>query len=122
MAQAIGCDLCQTEAAVMMQSNLTNGDTIGVGEACMVTFFASSLTAMLHGAPPEMLNDLSPVLVPLAAIIGPSEQDMEDGIPPQPSSHPMMAAIADRPTQAEADQSEADHIAAEQSNAMMAEE
>lgn len=75
MAQAIGCDLCQQEPAVMMQSNLTNGDTLGVGEACMVTFYAASLTTMLHDAPPEALNALSPVLVPLGAIIGPDEWD-----------------------------------------------
>lgn len=80
MAQAIACDLCQQEPAVMMQSNLGNGDTIGVGQACMVTFYASSLTAMLSDAPPEMLNELAPVLLPLGALIGPPEWDAESDI------------------------------------------
>lgn len=57
----------------MMQTSLANGDVISVGQACIVTFFASSLTAMLSDAPPEVLNNLAPVLTPLAAIIGPDE-------------------------------------------------
>lgn len=103
MAQAISCDLCQQEVAVMMQSNLTNGDTIGVGDACMVTFFASSLTAMLHDAPPEALNELSAVLVPLGAIIGPQVWDGE--------SDQVKALLA--AGQAERDQAEADSMASE---------
>ena len=57
----------------MMQTNLGNGETISVGAACMATFFAGALTAMLSDAPPEALNSLSAVLTPLSAIIGPDE-------------------------------------------------
>lgn len=103
MAQAIGCDLCQQESAVMMQSNLTNGDTIGVGESCMVTFFASSLAAMLSDAPPDMLNALSVVLEPLAAIIGPEEWVKDSD---------QVKAEAAR-VRAEHDQAEADAMASE---------
>lgn len=77
MATAIGCDLCQAEPAEMMQTNLGNGETISVGAACMATFFAGALTAMLSDAPPEALNGLSAVLVPLSAIIGPDAWNTE---------------------------------------------
>lgn len=47
MATAIGCDLCETEPAIMMQTSLANGDTMSVGQACLLVFTGSSFAAML---------------------------------------------------------------------------
>lgn len=65
MASAITCDLCQSEPAEMMQSNLGNGETISVGAACMVTFFAGALASMvgqLDGSG-RTANELSLVMI-----------------------------------------------------------
>lgn len=35
MAQAISCDTCQAEPAVLMVTNLGNGDTFAIGPACL---------------------------------------------------------------------------------------
>lgn len=34
-AQPITCDLCNAELAIMLVTNLGNGDTLGVGAACV---------------------------------------------------------------------------------------
>ena len=110
MAQAIACDLCQQEQAALMQTNLANGDTIAVGDACTVTFFASSLQAMLSGAPPEMLNDLAAVLTPLAAIIGPGGQDKEDDAPPHSSWIEILESVGGTHTREAVDDAVADAL------------
>jgi hypothetical protein len=48
MASAIPCDLCETEPAVVMQTNMGNGDTVSVGQACLITFFTATLTQLLR--------------------------------------------------------------------------
>jgi hypothetical protein len=39
MAQTIMCDMCKAEPAVMLQSNVTTGETIAVGDGCMFPYF-----------------------------------------------------------------------------------
>jgi hypothetical protein len=62
MATAIACDLCETEQAVMMQTSLSNGDTISVGQACMLTFFGGSLAEMLDNAGDDLIAMYQPTL------------------------------------------------------------
>jgi hypothetical protein len=37
-AQPITCDICNAEIAVLLVTNLGNGDTLGVGAACLHTW------------------------------------------------------------------------------------
>lgn len=78
MATAISCDLCQQEPAEMMQTVLRNGDTISVGNACMVMFFAGALTGLLSDMAPPEVETIAPQLAGLAAIIGPSQAGLAD--------------------------------------------
>jgi hypothetical protein len=75
---AIGCDLCQSEDAVMMQTSLANGDTISVGAACLVTFMAGSLVGMLAGITADDMNAMDPVFDGLRSILGPSVSDQRE--------------------------------------------
>lgn len=45
-AQPIGCDICGQELATMMVSNLENGDTLGIGGACVVGWLRGTADIM----------------------------------------------------------------------------
>lgn len=47
------CDLCEQEAAVLMQTNLGNGDTVAVGASCLLTFALAFANEMAGGASDE---------------------------------------------------------------------
>ena len=50
MAQPIACDICGTEEAVQMLTNLTDGSVLALGPACMPAFYGhSALTTMDAG-------------------------------------------------------------------------
>jgi len=38
MAQTINCDLCSQEPAVILQSSMADGSTVGVGDSCMAAY------------------------------------------------------------------------------------
>jgi hypothetical protein len=46
MSGSLECDLCKTESAVLLQSNLGTGDTIAVGGHCLRDFYANGLQAI----------------------------------------------------------------------------
>jgi hypothetical protein len=50
------CDLCNAEQAVLLQTNLTSGETIAVGGDCLVPFaigFVEQLVGPIQSAPDE---------------------------------------------------------------------
>jgi hypothetical protein len=55
MATAIACDLCETEPAVLMQTNLGNGDTISVGQACLITFAGGTFAEMVNSVDTDVI-------------------------------------------------------------------
>lgn len=69
MAQSIACDLCEAEPAVLMQSNLVNGDTVAVGEACILGFFGGAFATMLEGADVPVIEAQEDALTQLAGRI-----------------------------------------------------
>lgn len=50
MAQQLTCDMCQQEAAVMIQTNLGDGSALTVGPACLVPYFIATARQMAEQA------------------------------------------------------------------------
>lgn len=46
MAKQLTCDMCQQEAAVMIQTNLGDGSALTVGAACLVPYFIATAREM----------------------------------------------------------------------------
>lgn len=80
MAQILPCDLCSQEEAVIMMTNLANGDVVTVGNSCSIQFFGGALLGVIgsdgHAGPPtkcqacrrtheRMTTPVTPISVPL---------------------------------------------------------
>lgn len=56
MAQQLPCDLCADEQAVVMMSNLVDGQVMTVGARCLPQFFGGALLGAIgsdgHAGPP----------------------------------------------------------------------
>ena len=65
----------------MMQSNLANGETISVGAACMVTFFAGAFAAMVGQLDAQGRVVNGALLATVADALG---LRIADEMPPQP--------------------------------------
>jgi len=51
MAQPITCDLCQAETAVLMQTNVADGDILAVGPGCLPMFYGGAVMAVMDLPP-----------------------------------------------------------------------
>jgi hypothetical protein len=82
MAQAIHCDGCENEQAVMLITNLDNGDVLGLGPACFPTWCAAmgeTVQAALEGPPAEDVEQAQ----------GDTPEGVTDGISPNnPATYP----------------------------------
>lgn len=47
MAQPIACDICTTEQAVQMLTNLQDGTVLAIGAACLPDFYGHSLLVVM---------------------------------------------------------------------------
>lgn len=56
MASQIDCDMCNAEPARMMQSDLTDGTTVAVGQNCLFVYFYNAAV----GCAPEGFFDETP--------------------------------------------------------------
>lgn len=72
---AIPCDLCGEEEAVMLQTATANGDTLGVGAACIIGFYLGCLGTLTEGIPHDAAKAYTE---PLATIIGHISPSMLD--------------------------------------------
>lgn len=56
MAQPLPCDFCHVEDAVLMMTNLADGQVVTVGAECLPTFFGGALLGAIgsdgHAGPP----------------------------------------------------------------------
>jgi hypothetical protein len=84
MPQNLLCDLCQSEPALLMQSNIVNGDAITVGESCMMIFLLTTVSSILDEMPAENAAQyavaLDPIVAKLALVVTAAEPD--DDPPP----------------------------------------
>jgi hypothetical protein len=69
---------------VLMQSNLTNGDSMAVGQACLLTFALSSALAFAEGITPEHAGTYTELL---AAVVERIEPDLLN-LPPEQVKQP----------------------------------
>jgi len=69
MARAIPCDICETESAVLLQSNLSEGGTVAVGPACITLFSVGAALAMTELVPPEERSVLRPYVEQMATAV-----------------------------------------------------
>jgi hypothetical protein len=51
MAQAIGCDLCGQEPAVLLQTNIDTGEVISIGPSCAFSFYVGAARGMAENMP-----------------------------------------------------------------------
>lgn len=47
MAQSIGCDICAAEEAIQMLTNLSTGEVLAMGPACMPVFYGQSVLQVM---------------------------------------------------------------------------
>jgi hypothetical protein len=98
--QAIPCDLCKEETAVLMQSNLNEGDTIAVGPSCMLPFALQLAIAAAQTVTPEAGPLYAPMVAQLAGFPiweDPAAQDAQDGAQPPADDAGGPAAKPDLP-------------------------
>lgn len=69
MANQITCDLCGEEYAVSMVTNLANGDSLAIGEACMLTFHLTVAAELAGNMPFEALGDYAAQITTLAGAV-----------------------------------------------------
>jgi hypothetical protein len=69
MAQAIRCDLCGQENAVLMQTNIDNGDVIAIGGSCMVTFLLSTAATILDEMPADHVGQYAEIIAPVVSLL-----------------------------------------------------
>lgn len=72
MAQSIACDLCGDESAVLMQTNLANGDSIAIGQACLITFSLANALSFSEGIPADAIEPYKDLMAGLCANLAPS--------------------------------------------------
>lgn len=68
MAAGIGCDLCNEEMAVALQTNLGNGEVLGIGGSCLLTFYVSSALEMARQVESDQGQAVAPMVAELAAV------------------------------------------------------
>lgn len=65
MASTVTCDVCNSEPASLMQSNVANGDTLAVGDSCIVMFYLTIVQTALEDAPAEIVEQYRVALTSL---------------------------------------------------------
>lgn len=102
MAQILPCDYCQQEEAVLMMTNLANGEVVTIGNSCTISFFGGALLGVIgsdgHAGPPtkcqacrrtheRMTLAATPISVPL-----PEKETVNDGYSGNDSAGALTAA------------------------------
>jgi hypothetical protein len=65
MAQAIACDLCQTEVAELMQTSLATGDVIAIGPSCQLTFLLTVAATIADDMPADVALSYGELIEPI---------------------------------------------------------
>lgn len=65
MAATITCDMCEREPARMMQSDLTDGSTVAVGQNCLFVYFYNAAMGLAPEPEPEPEPEPIPVDEPV---------------------------------------------------------
>jgi hypothetical protein len=77
MAAQPHCDMCEMEPASVMQSNLSTGDTVAIGDGCLIPFYLTVIQAILEGMPADVREEygtqLKPVIDQLVPSAGPAK-------------------------------------------------
>jgi hypothetical protein len=69
MAQ-LGCDLCEDEPAIMLQTSIEDGQVIAVGGACLFSFYLGAARGIAAAMPDELKGEYLADIEPLAAEFG----------------------------------------------------
>lgn len=98
MPTQLTCDMCGGELAVTMVTNLANGDTLVIGEACQLTFHLTVAAELIKAMPPELMpaydeqltglvNAYAALAIPAVAstLAGPAAADTDTAEPPAPA-------------------------------------
>ena len=72
----IPCDMCGQELAIMLQTSLSDGETVGVGEACIIGFYMGVLTELTAGMPTEVAEHYTEPLAIIIKNVSPSLLDL----------------------------------------------
>lgn len=72
MAQALPCDLCGEESAVLLQSNLGDGSSLSVGPACLLNYALGFAVGLTGEFTPEDAAPYADVMAQLCQQLAPS--------------------------------------------------
>jgi hypothetical protein len=79
MAQ-LGCDLCEDEPAIMLQTSIEDGQVIAVGGACLFSFYLGAARAIAAAMPDELKGEYLADVEQLAVLFaGPAAAAMPAG-------------------------------------------
>ena len=81
---AIYCDMCQAEPTVLLQTNMGNGDTVGVGQSCLLPFALGLATTFSEGAEKEEQDIYADAVAALLANLAPSMRALAKSAVPKP--------------------------------------
>jgi hypothetical protein len=71
MASQLGCDLCGQENAILMQTNIGNGDVIAIGPSCVVVFMLTTAESIISEMPEANAAAYGEALAPIVARLAP---------------------------------------------------
>jgi hypothetical protein len=107
MAKPITCDICTEETAVLLQTNIANGDMAAVGPNCLTTFALTTAATFLEQVPPEFRAEYADMVAAITAHMPPSaaasDGQADDGVSGNDSAG---ALTADDLAQLDADTTE----------------
>jgi len=96
MAQQLNCDICQDEPGVQMLTNLTTGDTMVMGEACLPGFYGHCLLQLTgageHRGPANKCQACRRVHEQMTTPVAPIGDVSRETSPPDPVEIPAETA------------------------------
>lgn len=100
MAQSIGCDICGSEEAVQMLTNLSTGEVLAMGASCLPVFYGQSVLQVMdageHKGLPQKCQACRRVHEYMTMLTRPAAVP-QDPIPPA-EGHAADGGDADQPT------------------------
>jgi hypothetical protein len=80
------------EPASVMQSNLSTGDTVAIGDGCLIPFYLTVIQAILEGMPADVREEYGTQLKPVIDQLVPSARPTPQ--PKAPSGRKRREAVA----------------------------
>lgn len=94
MAQTITCDICNSEAASVLQTDIATGEVMAVGQSCHFPFYVGVAAAIAETMPAEIRAEYAEAVGKLAALFARPSYPA-DAFDDEPADPPPAAPDAD---------------------------